>query len=43
MSRQDEYQMSERKSSKPGNVRAVASLEGGQGGQLTPLEFWKIP
>ena len=21
----------------------VASLEGGQGGQLTPLEFWKIP
>ena len=20
-----------------------ASLEGGQGGQLTPLEFWKLP
>ena len=20
-----------------------ASLEGGQGGQLTPLEFWKVP
>ena len=24
-------------------ISTEASLEGGQGGQLTPLEFWKIP